>query len=82
MLAKPRRRVQPMQNVGPKYIPIGAFYTQFLSDASSGNLPAVSFVDPRFTLTDDGTGNNDHRIPTSDQRQPCYEQSLVSKPKV
>jgi phospholipase C len=45
---------------GPKYIPTSAFYTQFLMDASSGSLPAVSFVDPRFTLIDDGTGNDDH----------------------
>jgi phospholipase C len=45
---------------GPKYIPISAPYTQFVSDAGNGTLPAVSFVDPRFTVLDDGTGNDDH----------------------
>jgi phospholipase C len=35
-------------------------YSDFLSDAASGNLPAISYVDPIYTLTDDGTGNDDH----------------------
>jgi phospholipase C len=45
---------------GAKYIGISALYDQFLLDAASGNLPAVSFVDPRFTILDDGEGNDDH----------------------
>jgi phospholipase C len=45
---------------GPKYIPISRPYQQFLQDAQAGTLPAVSFVDPRYTLIDDGTGNDDH----------------------
>jgi len=45
---------------GTKYLSISAPYQQFLLDAASGNLPAVSFLDPRFTTTDDGTGNDDH----------------------
>src|SRR5438093_10279650 len=45
---------------GLKYLPISRFYLEFLLDASTGNLPAVSFLDPRFTTTDDGTGNDDH----------------------
>jgi len=45
---------------GAKYIPISALYPQFLLDAASGNLPSVSFVDPRYTLVDDGEGNDDH----------------------
>jgi len=45
---------------GPKYIGISAFFTDFLSDAASGNLPQVSFLDPRFTILDDGEGNDDH----------------------
>ena len=45
---------------GLKYLPISRFYQEFLLDASTGNLPAVSFVDPRFTVLDDGTGNDDH----------------------
>ncbi len=45
---------------GDKYIGISAFFTDFLTDAATGNLPAVSFVDPRFTLLDNGDGNDDH----------------------
>jgi len=45
---------------GTKYLSISRPYQQFLLDAASGNLPAVSFLDPRFTTTDDGTGNDDH----------------------
>jgi phospholipase C len=45
---------------GTKYLGISAPYAQFLVDAASGNLPAVSFVDPLLTITDDGTGNDDH----------------------
>jgi phospholipase C len=45
---------------GDKYIGISAFYEQFLLDAASGNLPAVCFVDPKFTILDDGEGNDDH----------------------
>lgn len=45
---------------GAKYIPISALYPQFLLDAAAGTLPAVSFVDPRYTLIDDGEGNDDH----------------------
>lgn len=45
---------------GEKYIPISALYPQFLLDAASDNLPAVSFVDPRYTLIDNGEGNDDH----------------------
>lgn len=45
---------------GSKYISISRTYSQFLSDAASGNLPNVAFVDPWYTTTDDGTGNDDH----------------------
>jgi phospholipase C len=45
---------------GPKYIGISRFFTDFLSDAATGNLPQVSFLDPRFTILDDGEGNDDH----------------------
>jgi phospholipase C len=45
---------------GLKYLPISRSYDDFLSDAASGRLPAVSFVDPRFTLLDDDTGNDNH----------------------
>ena len=45
---------------GEKYIPMSALYAQFLADAATGNLPAVSFVDPAYTLVDAGEGNDDH----------------------
>jgi len=45
---------------GDKYNSISAFYSDFLADAASGKLPAVSFLDPAFTLLDDGDGNDDH----------------------
>ena len=51
---------------GAKYIPISASYQQFLIDAAGGTLPAFSFVDPRYTITDDGSGNDDH--PPADMR--------------
>lgn len=52
---------------GLKYIGISALYDQFLSDAANGTLPAVSFVDPWFTILDDGSGNDDH--PHADLRK-------------
>jgi len=45
---------------GTKYLSISDSYAQFLLDAASGNLPAVSFVDPAYTILDDGEGNDDH----------------------
>jgi phospholipase C len=51
---------------GLKYIGISALYAQLLADARAGTLPAVSFVDPRFTILDDGLGNDDE--PHSDLR--------------
>jgi phospholipase C len=51
---------------GLKYLPISRPYLEFLSDAATGRLPAVSFVDPRFTVFDDGVGNDDH--PHNDMR--------------
>jgi phospholipase C len=52
---------------GLKYVGISSLYVQFIADAASGNLPAVSFVDPWFTILDDGTGNDDH--PHADLRK-------------
>src|ERR1700691_5802115 len=45
---------------GAKYLGISALYSDFLADAAGGTLPSVSFVDPRFTILDDGLGNDDH----------------------
>lgn len=45
---------------GVKYLGISKLYEEFLAAASTGTLPAVSFVDPRYTILDDGTGNDHH----------------------
>jgi phospholipase C len=37
-----------------------ALFSDFLAHAAAGTLPAVSFLDPRFTILDDGSGNDDH----------------------
>jgi len=52
---------------GTKYQGISSLYEQFAVDMASGGLPAVSFVDPAFTLLDDGTGADDH--PHADMRK-------------
>jgi phospholipase C len=52
---------------GSKYLPVSRSYSQFLIDAALGQLPAVSFVDPSFTVIDDGSGNDDH--PHADVRK-------------
>jgi phospholipase C len=51
---------------GLKYLFAAATLSEFFEDAASGKLPAVSFVDPKFTVLDDGLGNDDH--PHSDIR--------------
>jgi phospholipase C len=45
---------------GAKYLGISRRYQSFLTAARAGTLPAVSFVDPRYTILDDGTGNDHH----------------------
>src|SRR6266478_1927413 len=52
---------------GVKYLGISRLYEEFLLAASTGTLPAVSFIDPRYTILDDGTGNDDH--PHADIRE-------------
>lgn len=52
---------------GLKYIEISSLYDQFAADVANGTLPAVSFVDPWFTILDDGLGNDDH--PHADLRK-------------
>jgi phospholipase C len=52
---------------GTKYLGIAKLYDEFLAAAASGTLPAVSFVDPKYTILDDGTGNDDH--PHADIRE-------------
>jgi phospholipase C len=50
---------------GTKYLSISHPYSQFLADCAAGTLPAVTFVDPAFTLALN-LGNDDH--PLSDVR--------------
>jgi phospholipase C len=50
-----------------KYRHISKFHEDFLEQAKKGTLPAVSFIDPRYTILDDGTGNDDH--PHADIRE-------------
>src|SRR5437667_94689 len=52
---------------GTKYLGISKLYDEFLAAAASGTLPAVSFMDPKYTILDDGTGNDDH--PHADIRE-------------
>jgi phospholipase C len=52
---------------GVKYLGISALYAQFKADVAAGTLPAVSFVDPWYTILDDGLGNDDH--PHADLRK-------------
>jgi phospholipase C len=52
---------------GVKYLGISRLYKEFLAAASTGTLPAISFIDPRYTVLDDGTGNDDH--PHADIRE-------------
>lgn len=52
---------------GLKYLGISKLYAEFLVAAATGTLPAVSFVDPKYTILDDGTGNDDH--PHADIRE-------------
>jgi phospholipase C len=45
---------------GTKYLGISRPFAEFLSDCASGNLPQVSFIDPRFEDEGSGTSNDDH----------------------
>jgi phospholipase C len=50
-----------------QYLGISKLHSDFLTQAANGTLPAVSFVDPTYTLLDDGTGTDDH--PHADIRE-------------
>lgn len=45
---------------GTKYLSISRPFSQFLADAAAGQLPNVSFIDPRFEDENSGTSNDDH----------------------
>ncbi|WP_369394710.1 alkaline phosphatase family protein [Streptomyces sp. CG1] len=45
---------------GTKYQSISRPFSEFLADCASGNLPQVSFVDPKFLDEGSGTSADDH----------------------
>jgi phospholipase C len=45
---------------GTKYLGISHPYPDFLADCASGDLPEVSFLDPRFSDEGSGTSGDDH----------------------
>ncbi len=45
---------------GPKYLPISRPLSDFMEDAIGGNLPSVSFVEPRFLGESAGLSGDDH----------------------
>ena len=55
---------------GLKYLPITRTFDDFLTDAAAGTLPDVSFVEPPFLGSEEGTSSDDH--PHSDLRAGEY----------
>jgi phospholipase C len=47
---------------GSKYGSISKPFSQFLSDAASGSLPSISYIDPRFSGEGAGTSTDDHPL--------------------
>jgi phospholipase C len=45
---------------GLKYLPISDHIDRFYEAAAAGTLPAVSFIDPRFTVSEGAVANDDH----------------------
>jgi phospholipase C len=45
---------------GSRYLSISQPFANFLGDCAIGNLPEVSFVDPRFEDESSGTSSDDH----------------------
>ncbi|MDT4925183.1 MAG: phospholipase [Pseudonocardiales bacterium] len=45
---------------GTKYVSISQPFAAFLADAAAGQLPQVSFIDPRFEDEASGTSSDDH----------------------
>src|SRR5947209_11423849 len=43
-----------------QYLGVSHLHSDFLTAAANGTLPAVSYVDPIYTILDDGTGTDDH----------------------
>ena len=47
---------------GAKYAGISKPFSQFLTDAAAGNLPSISYIDPRFDGEGAGTSTDDHPL--------------------
>ena len=69
---------------GLKYLFSTSPFLTFLASAAAGTLPSVSFVDPIYTVLDDGTGNDDHPhadIRNGDAFLSTIVQALMASPK-
>ncbi|MCW2900502.1 MAG: phospholipase [Streptosporangiaceae bacterium] len=62
---------------GAKYLPISRPYATFVTDCATGNLPELSFVDPKFLDEGSGTSADDH--PHADIRAGQHFLSQVYK---
>jgi phospholipase C len=47
---------------GKKYTSISKPFSQFQADAAAGNLPSISYIDPRFDGEGAGTSTDDHPL--------------------
>jgi phospholipase C len=47
---------------GNKYTSISQPFSQFQADAASGNLPSISYIDPRYINEGAGTSTDDHPL--------------------
>jgi phospholipase C len=45
---------------GSKYLSLARTWPQFLADCATGNLPSVSFLDPKFLDEESGSSADDH----------------------
>jgi phospholipase C len=47
---------------GTKFTSITRPFAEFMSDATNGTLPSISYIDPNFVGEGTGTGNDDHPL--------------------
>jgi phospholipase C len=47
---------------GQRLLPISKPIASFFTDAAAGNLPNVTYIDPKFISEDDGTSTDDHPL--------------------
>jgi phospholipase C len=66
-------RIFSSTNIDPHFLPLANFFTQ----AATGTLPSVSFVDPNFGLTGTATEDDEHP-PTDIQRGQAYISQAIN----